>query len=100
MKYTVPPEPVLPDLLNKVASEIPNKWKLVGIALNIDLPFIRSVEESQTTSQERYIEIFDKWKKSLSKPYTWLTIIDALESPSVDENRLAQKLREEFGHQK
>ena len=100
MKYTVPPEPVLPDLLNKVAIKIPDKWKSIGIALNIDLAFIRLVEGNQTTSQERYIEIFDKWKKSLSKPYTWLTIIDALESPSVNENRLAQKLREEFGHQK
>jgi len=36
--------------------------------------------------------VFKVWRSRVTKPYTWSTIIEALEAPSVDEVRLAQEL--------
>lgn len=41
-------------------------------------------------------EVFYCWKKSATGPYTWKFLIEALESESVHENRLAHELRRRY----
>ena len=37
--------------------------------------------------------VFNVWKNRATRLYKWSTVIEALESPAVDEMRLAQELR-------
>ena len=93
-------EPELPDLMNKVAAKIPGKWKDVGLQLGVDqgvLEGIASINQGDTNLC--YSNVFTRWKSqnSSTHPHTWLTIVRALESPAVGENRLADEIKSELG---
>ena len=50
------------------------------------------------TDLECFIEVFSIWKRSLShEPISWATVIVVLESPSIDEKKLAADLRAKYG---
>lgn len=87
--YTVPV--TLENLLNLVAARIPNKWYDFGILLSIP------PEELDTypnhTSTKCFTRIFTTWRSNASPAYTWDTVINVLESPTMKEIRLAQEIR-------
>lgn len=86
--YAVPV--TLENLLNLVAAKIPNKWYEFGILLSI------SPEELDTynhTPIKCFARVFTTWEKNTSPDYTWETVIDNLESPTIKEKRLAQEIR-------
>ena len=86
--------PEIPDLMNKVAAKILAKWVALGIQLGIEADQLEAWDaEHRGKSNRIYLEIFNSWmKKSGGKPKTWLTVIDALKTPSVDEVALARDL--------
>ena len=84
--------PEMNDLLNKVAAKARNKWKLIGMQLNIDFGRIKTITSQDPI--ECYAEVFDTWQKKGAPPYTWATIIDALRAPSVEEHKLATDLEQ------
>ena len=87
-------EPQLSDLLNHVAIKILPKWQEFGISLDLalsDLECLRILEP-----QQRFTSIFTKWKEQVTKPYTWLTVIDALNTPTVGAVNLAQDITRKF----
>ena len=87
--------PTLRDLLNKIAANARDKWKLVAIQLGIEPDHIRSIQiEEHSRPIPCYSEIFYVWRKSKPSPYTWGTIIDALRAPAVEEEQLASELEE------
>ena len=92
-KLNTPPD--LCDLLNKVAAKTRDKFEEVAIQLGIKLGRIRSIKtEKQNQPIKCYTEVFDLWESKGSPPYTWATIINALRSPAVEEERLANELEE------
>ena len=87
-------EPQLLDLMNHVATKILPKWQEFGIALDLalgDLQCLHTLDPRQ-----RFISIFTKWKEQVTKPYTWLTVIDALKTPTVGAVNLAQDITSKF----
>lgn len=87
-------EPQLSDLMNHVAIKILPKWQEFGIALDLalgDLQCLRILEP-----QQRFTSIFNKWKEQVTKPYTWLTVIDVLNTPTVGAVNLAQDITSKF----
>ena len=80
------------DLLNKVATRVRHKWEEIGLQLQIDRSYLRSIK--QTNPVLCFADIFDVWQRSGSPPYTWATIIDALRAPIVGEVQLASELEE------
>ena len=90
-------EPELRDLMNKVASKIPNKWWQVGLELGLtadELKTLKTLYGGETA--ESFTMVFDSWKKR-TRNYSWAAIITALEAPSVNETRLAKELRATLG---
>lgn len=81
-------EPQLPDLMNEVAAKIPAKWLRVGIAVNLPASDLECL--SDLDSCKCFITIFTTWKKKETTPYTWLTLIHALQTPIVGELNLAK----------
>ena len=92
-------QPELSDLMNEVAAKIPSKWRDVGLQLGLDqgvLEGIASISPGDTNL--RYANVFTLWKNqnSTTHPYTWSTIVQALQSPAVGERRLADEIMSEL----
>ena len=85
-----PPEYL--DLLIKVAACARDKWKMMGVQLNIPTDQLNSMTAIDPISC--YADVFNWWQRNGSPPYTWATIIDALRAPIVGEVQLAHELEE------
>ena len=83
-------------LANRVAAVIPDKWKKVAVQLELSRGEIRAIQKDEDDSFDRFMAVMDHWKQSLSKPFTWATLVSALQSLSVNETRLADELNREF----
>ena len=91
-------QPELSVLMNKVAAEIPSKWRDVGLQLGIDHGVLEGIAPiSPGDTNLCYSNVFTWWKNqnSATYPYTWSTLVQALESQAVGEKRLADKIRNE-----
>ena len=87
-------EPELSDLMNEVASKVPSKWRQISIQLGLTLnDQERFMDVTSGDHNQCFTSVFKVWKSRETRPYTWSTVIEALESPAVDEMRLARELR-------
>ena len=93
--------PQLPDLMNEVAAHIPNKWRELGIELQLTPSELDCFSVASLGDMLRcFSSVFTVWKNRMSRdPYSWLTVIEALRAPAVGENRLAQKLSDKLIYQ-
>ena len=87
-------EPELSDLMNEVASQVPAKWRQISIQLGLT-PSDQEcfIALSPNDPLQCFTSVFRVWKNRATRLYKWSTVIQALESPAVDEKRLAQELR-------
>ena len=85
-------EPKLPDLMNEVAAVIPSKWKDVGLQLGLEHGVLGGIRGE---ASHCYMDVFTRWKsqRSTTHPYTWLTIVQVLQTRAVGEERLADEIR-------
>ena len=83
-------------LANRVAAVVPDKWKKVAVQLELSQGEIKAIQKDEDDSFDRFMAVMYQWKQSLSKPFTWPTLVSALRSPSVNETRLADELKHEF----
>lgn len=87
-------KPHIPDLMNWVAAEVPDKWDVVGVQLGLspnEVNFIR--QYAFGNFQFCFMQVFMSWKDRSKIAYTWNTLIDVLTTRSVGCNDLASKLR-------
>ena len=85
--------------MNKVAVEIPNKWRRLGSELELPRYVLERIhKEYGTDTHQCFCEVFNEWAKQPSSlmPYTWATIIQALRAPQVNEKVLADRLEREY----
>ena len=80
------------DLLNKVAARARDKWRMMGLQLNIPMDQLNAMTATDPISC--YADVFNWWQRNGSPPYTWATIIDALRALIVGEVQLARELEE------
>ena len=80
------------DLVTLVARKTPTKWYEVGIQLNIKISTLQAFEQQTRDPIRLFIYVFDQWKKENKIPFTWETIINALEN--VGENHTVKDVRE------
>ena len=80
--------------MNLVASEVAEKWRRVGIQLNLNVGDLDCIETTHTQPIDRMASVFDLWKKRETKcPVTWNTVLQVLKSPSIGEQKLASKIK-------
>lgn len=91
--------PSMQELMDNVVSEIPTRWREVGIQLGLTTAHLHSIEHDNLhNSSQCFMRVFQIWQDQDTKPpYKWSTVIDALRAPSVNENRLAKTLERMFG---
>ena len=85
--------------MNEVAAKIPARWRDVGIELGLSTDDLDGVSTMSLDPNRCFEHIFSKWKERMAKPYNWNTIIQALRSPQVGHDRLAEALRVKLGGQ-
>ena len=88
-------EPSLPNLMEKVASVIPQKYFTVGLQLGLTMAQMQAIcprHQSLEDHHRAFGEVFGAWRKCGSPPYTWRTIIGVLKTASVGEVLLSDTL--------
>ena len=76
--------------MNHVASQIPAKWQLFGICLEIPT----SEMDTYKPDQDRFVQVFRSWERRGTPELSWRTVVNILESPLMNEKRLATRVRE------
>ena len=96
MSYLITGDLELLDLMNKIVSAIPAKWRDVGIQLSLSPSTLDGTQSENGSNPRACLRSFEKvlteWKQQHPKPYTWGTIIGILRTPSVGEIALAEAL--------
>jgi len=86
-------EPQLHELMDLVASRIQGKWRDVGIQLYLDEGELSSIAESEGQYPLRcFTSVFTTWKKKQTRDFSWETLLSALRTKAVGENRLADEV--------
>ena len=75
-----------------VAKKIPTKWYEIGMQLEIEVSTLEAFEQQTSDQLRLYSKVFDQWRNKQKVPFTWDTIITALEE--ADENSTAAGIRE------
>ena len=82
------------DFLNHVAVKILKQWKMFGIQL--DIPVSELDTYPSHNFKECFTRVFASWERKGSPDLSWGTVIDILESPIIDEGRLAEEIKEKM----
>ena len=92
-------KPELSDLMDEIAAKIPGKWRDVGLRLELDQGVLDGIAlTNQGNTNHCHSDVFTRWKNlnSTTHPYTWSTVVQALESETVGEKLLANKIKNEL----
>ena len=86
--------------LQDLAAKVSMKWKVIARYLKASHNTIESINMryQKEGMEECLMQVFDWWQMSHTKPYTWATIIEILEKPSVGHGKLAAHLRQTLEH--
>ena len=90
-------EPELSDLMNDVASKVSAKWRQISIQLGLthnDQGCF--ADATDNNAMNCFALVLNAWKNRATRPYTWSTMIEVLNSPAVAEVRLAQELTTKY----
>lgn len=69
------------------------KWYDIGLELKIDAASLDAIEkENSHNVQDCLREVLKKWLRRFQPMPTWGALIEALESPLVDEGLLASQI--------
>ena len=85
--------------MEHVASKIVSKWRRVGIALKLDMSLLDAIEDQRRgRAFDCFSEVYKYWQQQSSpeRPVNWASIVAALRSQSVGEERLADVIEATF----
>ena len=88
-------KPQLKDLLDALYHKVADKWKTIGVYLEIPMGKLSSIaEKHQGDPQICLVEMLETWLKQVDPPATWAAIIEAVEF--LGEEQLGKELREMY----
>ena len=88
-------KPVLKELTNALYHKVANKWKVIGVLLEIPKGTLSGIgEKCRDDPQSCLVEMFGMWLEQTYPPPTWTAIIEAVEF--LEEKRLGKELRDKY----
>lgn len=96
MKGTLDKEPKFSILYNYLIP-IASRWRSLGVNLGLENEI--SLIDGNKPVEDQLFEVLTKWrrKNTADDPYTWRTLIGALEQPSLQEHALARQIKDAVG---
>ena len=92
---TKPTEPELKDLMNALYHKVADKWKMIGVLLEIPKGKLASIAEKYRGDPHKcLVEMLETWLERVDPPATWAAMIDAVEF--LGEEQLGEKLRDKY----
>lgn len=90
--HSEPDSPMLNDI---VGSHIHPDWYIFATQLEVPYATIKGIKRDENDTKHCFVKIIDHWKSSPSsdKPYTWNTVVTVLESPYINNKKLANEVR-------
>ena len=85
--------------MEEVASEIPAKWKRVGVSLGIKKNDLDAIEQHHRGDPlECFSDVFTYWQQQSTpqSPANWATLVTVLRSNYVGERRLSNTIQNIF----
>lgn len=77
--------------MNEVGAIVPSQWRNVGIQLEFGPDMLNGIEMKYRGDPILcFAAVFEAWENACDPPFTWATIVKALESPLVNKLDLAQ----------
>ena len=73
---------------------IASLWEQLGAALGL-APYLDEIKTNNHRDEQRLQAVLYQWENSTVRPYTWNTLISALDSHSVGMKNLAANFREQ-----
>ena len=71
------------------------KWNIIGERLGIQYTHLASLQRQTSGDVDKLAEVLQLWMDTMSKPVTWNTILQTIESPPI-ESKFTVKKMEEF----
>jgi len=88
-------KPVLKDLMDALYHEVADKWKAVGVLLEIPKGTLAGIaEKCQYDPHKCLLDLFENWLERVHPPASWTAVIEAVEF--LGEEQLGQKLRDKY----
>ena len=79
---------------------IEHKWYEIGLSLQVQRSVLDDLRRSPACSYKKIKIIIEIWKDIKPSPVTWRTLITAIESYSVNEKEIANRIRQNLKHSK
>ena len=88
-------KPHLKELVGALYHKVADKWKIVGVLLEIPKGKLASISEKfQRDPHACFVEMLETWLERVHPLPTWTAIIEAVEF--LGEEQLGQELREKY----
>ena len=82
--------------LHCVLHPVSDKWFSLGIQLQVPIETLKCIETEHNQMSRRLLEMLTVWLKCTNPPPTWNILTEALESPPMGEELLAQQVRDKY----
>ena len=87
--------PKLKELIDALYHKVADKWKMIGVLLEIPKGKLASISEKyRGDPQKCLVEMLETWLERVHPPVTWTAIIEAVEF--LGEEQLGKELREKY----
>ena len=87
--------PKLKDLMDALYHKVADKWKMIGVLLEIPKGKLAGIAEKYRGDPHKsLVEMLETWLERVDPPVTWAAIIDAVEF--LGEEQLGKELREKY----
>ena len=87
--------PKLQDLMDALYHKVADKWKMIGVLLEIPKGKLASISEKYQGDPHRcLVDMLETWLERVDPPVTWATIVEAVEF--LGEEQLGKELREKY----
>ena len=73
------------------------KWYLIGKSFKVPTNTLQSIERSSNDDKIRLSKVIDEWNATQLLPFTWETVISAMENNLVNNKKKANEIRKHLG---
>jgi len=94
--YETEDRPSPKDFNNHVRKQVASIWDDLGIQLDIDLSKLDQIQADHQDNLKRCTEMFKHWCQKYPIEATWESLIEALKSPSIELNDLAESIKQKL----